>query len=105
MGTQSTAVPNPNELFPTSIRASTVGMVVAFSKIGAAVGTYLVPLSLVHIGVSGTMYAGAAVTAVGFLACVAWAEETRGRTLDEAAADAEGENTPPAVPSTPLSRT
>ncbi|MDQ8702602.1 MFS transporter [Streptomyces sp. LHD-70] len=91
----------PNELFPTSIRASAVGMVVAFSKIGAAVGTYLVPLSLLHIGVSGTMYAGAAVTAVGFLACVAWAEETRGRTLDEAATDADD----PAQASTPLPRT
>ncbi|MEV0598148.1 MFS transporter [Streptomyces sp. NPDC050315] len=88
----------PNELFPTSIRATAVGMVVALSKIGAAVGTYLVPMSLTHWGVSGTMYAGVAITVVGLVACVAWAEETRGRTLEDAAS-AGGSTRPSPSPS------
>lgn len=73
----------PNELFPTSIRASAVGMAVAFSRIGAAVGTYLVPVSLTHFGLAPTMYAGALITVVGLVACIAWAEETKGLSLAE----------------------
>lgn len=74
----------PNELFPTSIRASAVGAAVAFSRIGAAVGTYLVPISLEKLGTSTTMYLGAAITVVGLISCVLWAEETRGKSLSEA---------------------
>ncbi|MEU6118708.1 MFS transporter [Streptomyces sp. NPDC047117] len=83
----------PNELFPTSIRATAVGLVVALSKIGAAVGTYLVPTSLEHFGVSGTMCAGAAITVIGLVACLAWAEETRGRTLEDASLDGAASGT------------
>ncbi|QUH03388.1 MFS transporter [Saccharopolyspora erythraea] len=74
----------PNELFPTSIRASAVGLAVALSRIGAAVGTYLVPLSLESLGTSATMYIGTAITLVGLLACVLWAEETKGLSLAQA---------------------
>lgn len=74
----------PNELFPTSIRASAVGMAVALSRIGAAVGTYLVPVSLTRFGIAPTMYAGAVITVIGLVACVLWAEETRGRSLADA---------------------
>jgi len=73
----------PNELFPTSIRASAVGAAVAFSRIGAAVGTYLVPVSLQTLGASTTMYLGAAITVVGLISCVLWAEETKGKSLSE----------------------
>jgi hypothetical protein len=76
----------PNELFPTSIRASAVGMAVAFSRIGAAVGTYLVPVSLTHFGLAPTMYAGGLITVIGLIACLAWAEETKGRSLAEVSA-------------------
>jgi putative MFS transporter len=74
----------PNELFPTSIRASAVGAAVAFSRIGAAVGTYLVPISLQALGTSTTMYLGAAITVIGLISCVLWAEETKGKSLSEA---------------------
>ena len=73
----------PNELFPTSIRASAVGLAVALSRIGAAVGTYLVPVSLESLGASVTMYLGTGITLVGLVACVLWAEETLGRSLTE----------------------
>jgi MFS transporter, putative metabolite transport protein len=76
----------PNELFPTHIRAAAVGMAVALTRFGAAIGTFLVPMALNSLGISATMYAGAAITFIGFLACVAWAEETRNRTLEESGA-------------------
>lgn len=73
----------PNELFPTRVRAAALGVAVALTRFGAAIGTFLVPISLSTYGVSTTMYVGAAITAVGFVACYAWAEETRGRSLEE----------------------
>ena len=76
----------PNELFPTSVRASAVGLAVALSRIGAAVGTYLVPLSLEALGTSTTMYLGTAITLVGLLVCMLWAEETKGLSLAQASA-------------------
>lgn len=73
----------PNELFPTRIRAAAVGMAIALTRFGAAVGTYLVPTSLSSLGASATLYIGAGITAVGFVACLLWAEETRHRSLEE----------------------
>jgi putative MFS transporter len=73
----------PNELFPTHIRAAAVGVAIALTRFGAAVGTFLVPVALTSYGISVTMYAGAAITFVGFLACLAWAEETRHRSLEQ----------------------
>lgn len=76
----------PNELFPTHIRAAAVGMSVALTRFGAAIGTFLVPIALNSLGISATMYAGAAITFIGFVVCVAWAEETRNRSLEESGA-------------------
>ncbi|MGX1668962.1 MFS transporter [Streptomyces sp. NPDC055400] len=70
-------------LFPTHIRAVAVGAAVALTRCGAAVGTFLVPVSLTELGAGPTMYIGAGITFAGFLACVAWAEETRNRSLEE----------------------
>ncbi|MET9403954.1 MFS transporter [Kitasatospora sp. NPDC002965] len=76
----------PNELFPTEIRATAVGVATSVSRIGAAVGTYLLPLSLTGLGTGPTMLIAAGVTAVGLLVCVLWAEETRGAGLGAASA-------------------
>jgi putative MFS transporter len=54
-------------------------------RIGAA-GTYLVPVSLTHFGLAPTMYAGGLITVIGLIACLAWAEETKGRSLAEVSA-------------------
>jgi putative MFS transporter len=43
-------------------------------------------LALTSLGTSVTMYAGAGVTLIGFLACLAWAEETRHRSLEQTGA-------------------
>lgn len=75
-----------NELFPTSIRATAGGVATSISRIGAAAGTYLLPISLSRLGIGATMLIGAGITLVGWLVSFAWAEETRGRTLAETSA-------------------
>ncbi|CAL9616967.1 Inner membrane metabolite transport protein YgcS [Streptomyces sp. enrichment culture] len=76
----------PNELFPTGIRATAGGVATSISRIGAAAGTYLLPISLERLGIGATMLIGAGITGVGWLVSFAWAEETRGRTLAETSA-------------------
>lgn len=71
----------PNELFPTSVRASAVGLATAISRIGAAIGTYMVPLSLSGLGTGPTMMIGVGLTILGLAISIAWAEETRNKSL------------------------
>ncbi|SMC33524.1 MFS transporter [Sporomusa malonica] len=73
----------PNELFPTNIRASAVGVVTAISRIGAAIGTFALPYSLQTIGIGNTMLVSTLLTFLGLIVCIAWAPETRGLTLKE----------------------
>lgn len=75
----------PNELFPTEIRATAVGVAVGFSRIGAATGTYLVPVGIVTIGINWTLGIFALVTVAAFIVCAAWAPETKGKSLTETA--------------------
>lgn len=84
-GAQVLQLVYPNELFPTEIRASAVGMGASLSRIGAAVGTWLVPISLASFGIGATMYAAAAVTLLGLVVSVLLAPETRSLSLQEAA--------------------
>lgn len=74
----------PNELFPTDIRATAMGVVTAISRIGAAVGTFLMPLSIEQFGVGQTMYFMAILTAIGFVVSFLLAPETKGKSLVEA---------------------
>ncbi|WP_416979820.1 MFS transporter [Streptomyces sp. T028] len=85
-GTQILQWIYPNELFPTEVRGSAVGLASSASRIGAAVGTYLVPMALTSWGIGGTMLAAAVINAVGAVVSVFWAPETRGMALHEAAA-------------------
>lgn len=62
------------------------GLASSLSRIGAAIGTYLVPEALSHIGIGPTMIIAAVITLVGAGVSVAWAPETRGLTLSESAA-------------------
>ncbi|WP_104141320.1 MFS transporter [Arthrobacter sp. ZGTC131] len=84
----------PNELFPTHLRAAAVGVAIAVTRAGAAIGTFLVPIGLISLGVSTTMFIGAGITLLGFLACVAWAEETRNRSLEEIGQSKQNPHTP-----------
>ncbi|MGN8063414.1 MFS transporter [Ralstonia sp. 22111] len=84
-GTQVLQLVYPNEIFPTDIRAFAVGMGASLSRIGAAIGTWAVPIALETIGIGNTMYAAAAVSLVGFVISIALAPETRSLSLQEAA--------------------
>jgi putative MFS transporter len=85
-GAQVLQLVYPNELFPTEIRAFAVGIGTSLSRVGAAVGTYLVPVSLQTLGIGNTMYVAAVVTFIGLTAAWAMAPETRSLNLRDAAA-------------------
>jgi putative MFS transporter len=72
-GAQVLQLVYPNELFPTEIRANAVGVGTSLSRVGAAVGTWLVPMVLDSHGIAFTMYAAAAVTLIGLVVSYALA--------------------------------
>lgn len=67
----------PSELFPTDVRASGVGLIVAVSRIGAVSSTFIFPTILAEYGVSGVMSAAALILGTGFTAMLLWAPETK----------------------------
>ena len=71
----------PNELFPTDIRASAMGVATALSRVGTVVSIYLLPGFMATHGTGATMLAGAAISLLGFLVSWAWAPETKGLSL------------------------
>jgi putative MFS transporter len=73
----------PTELFPTDLRTSGVGVAAAASRIGAAIGTFLLPIGLNTIGIGPSMLVGALFCVAGAVICQLWAPETVGRTLTE----------------------
>jgi MFS transporter, putative metabolite transport protein len=85
-GTQVLEWVYPNELFPTEVRGTAMGIASSLSRIGAAVGTYLTPIALQKFGIANTMLWAAGITLVGFLICVWMAPETTGQSLEESAA-------------------
>lgn len=74
----------PNELFPTQVRATAVGIGTAASRIGSASAVYLMPFILEQ-GVNWVLVAGAAASLLGLIVTLAWGEETMGRALDDVA--------------------
>lgn len=74
----------PNELFPTEVRGTAVGVATSMSRVGAFFGTYLFPIGLQDLGIGPTMIIGAIVTFAGLLVCIFMAEETKNQTLNEA---------------------
>ena len=95
-GAQVLQLVYPNEIFPTEIRAGAVGIGTSMSRIGAAVGTYLVPISLQTIGIGSTMYIAAGITFIGLIVSWFLAPETASRNLDDAAS-LEEESPAPSV--------
>ncbi|MFE3281354.1 MFS transporter [Nocardia sp. NPDC059239] len=81
----------PNELFPTEVRATAVGVGTAISRVGSAISTYLMPVALVSIKLAATMAIGAAITLAALIVCYFLAPETRGVSLHAAVA---GEDEP-----------
>ncbi|WP_327293782.1 MFS transporter [Streptomyces sp. NBC_01197] len=71
----------PNELFPTEVRATAVGLCTGISRIGSAIGTFATPWSLATLGLSATMYIAAGIALVGALVSFFMAPETKNKDL------------------------
>lgn len=71
----------PSEVFPSELRASGVGLAAAASRIGAAAGTFLLPVGISHIGIGPSVMIGGVVCVVGALVSHLWAPETTGLSL------------------------
>lgn len=84
-GAQVLQLVYPNELFPTEIRGSAVGLASSLSRVGGALGTYMVPMALDRWGVGPTMLGAAAISLAGLAVSVAFAPETRGKSLADTA--------------------
>ncbi|WP_116102254.1 MFS transporter [Amycolatopsis thermalba] len=76
----------PGEIFPTEIRGVGTGFATAFSRIGAGVGTFLLPWSMHNLGAGPTMLIAAGVCVVGAVVSQVLAPETMGRPLSETSA-------------------
>ena len=76
----------PNELFPTAVRATATGTVVAISRVGSAVSTFVLPMVLTGSGLAGVMWLLAGVNIAGLVVTALLGEETRGRSLSETSA-------------------
>ncbi|MFF2810381.1 MFS transporter [Streptomyces sp. NPDC058000] len=72
----------PPELFPTELRSSGVGLLNGMSRVGSAIGTFLLPVSLGSFGFAPTMIALAVILLIGALVSLLWAPETSGAALD-----------------------
>ena len=76
----------PSEVLPTEIRGIGTGFAAAVSRVGAGIGTFLMPMSMENLGPGPTMLIAAAVALAGAALSQWLAPETKGKTLTEAAA-------------------
>jgi MFS transporter, putative metabolite transport protein len=76
----------PGEVFPTEVRGIGTGFASAVSRLGAATGTFLIPVGIATIGISPVVLIIAAIVASGAIVSQLWAPETKGKSLSETAA-------------------
>ncbi|MCA4134135.1 MFS transporter [Arthrobacter sp. M4] len=76
----------PAEVFPTEIRGIGTGFAAAVSRVGAGLGTFLLPWSMVNLGPAISMLIAAGIALVGAGISQWLAPETKGRSLTETAA-------------------
>lgn len=84
--------PYPPELFDDRVRGTGVGVVVAFSRVGAAGGTFLMPTLVQNIGVYGTLAVCMATLLIGGVVCHLWAPETSINHIHENSKQSPQEN-------------
>ncbi|MFC7882601.1 MFS transporter [Streptomyces sp. NPDC057376] len=75
----------PSEVFPTEIRGIGTGFAAAVSRIGAGLGTFLLPVSMEGLGSGPTMLMAAGVALFGAALSQWLAPETKGKSLSETA--------------------
>lgn len=71
----------PAESFPTDIRSLGVGFATAMSRLGAAIATGLLPLSMLSFGLATTTLMLSGVLVFGAIISMLWAPETKDMTL------------------------
>jgi putative MFS transporter len=71
----------PEEVFPSSVRASGVGVSTAASRLAAAIGTFLLPIVQTAFGTAWVLIIMGAVSVVGGITSYFWAPETNGKSL------------------------
>jgi putative MFS transporter len=76
----------PAECFPTEVRATATGIATAISRIGAAAGTFALPIGLERFGAPWVMWVSFGLSIVGALIAWRWAPETKKMTLLESSA-------------------
>lgn len=76
----------PAEVLPTEIRGIGTGFATSVSRVGAFIGTFLMPLSIESLGAGVTMVIAALVAFAGAALSQWLAPETKGISLTEAAA-------------------
>jgi putative MFS transporter len=76
----------PGEVFPTEVRGIGTGFAAAVSRLGAATGTFLLPVGIERLGIGPVLLILAAVVASGAIVSQLWAPETKGKSLAETAA-------------------
>ena len=77
------------ELYPTSVRATGSGVAAAVGRVGGIIGPYLTPVLVTAIAVNGTFAVFMGLLVITAAAVAVLAEETRGRSLEEIAPEAE----------------
>lgn len=60
-----------------------MGFATAVSRVGAAAGTFLLPLSIEQIGIGETMIIAAGISLIGGIVSQILAPETKGKLLSE----------------------
>ncbi|WP_307027326.1 MFS transporter [Arthrobacter globiformis] len=76
----------PGEVFLTEIRGIRTGFAAAVSRVGAGIGTFLLPMSMENLGARPTMLIAAGIALAGAGLSQWLAPETKGKTLTETAA-------------------
>ncbi|CAL9374035.1 Inner membrane metabolite transport protein YgcS [Streptomyces sp. enrichment culture] len=76
----------PGEIFPTELRGIGTGFATAFSRVGAALGTFALPWSMENLGAGPSMLIAAGVCVAGAVVSQVLAPETMGRNLSETSA-------------------
>ena len=74
----------PSEVFPTEVRGIGTGFAAAFSRVGAAAGTFLLPVSIETLGTGPSMLIAAVVAGIGAGVSQWLAPETKGLSLSAA---------------------
>jgi putative MFS transporter len=77
------------ELYPTSVRATGSGVAAAVGRIGGIIGPYLTPVLVTSIDFNGTFEVFMSLLVVTAAVVAFLGEETRGRSLEEIAPEAE----------------